>query len=55
MNSHVTRGFRELFQALPSDVQERAQRAYRVLGTLQGDSITWYWVGKHEEYDRKLG
>jgi mRNA-degrading endonuclease RelE of RelBE toxin-antitoxin system len=27
---------------------------YRALGMLKGDTITWYWIGKHEEYDRLL-
>lgn len=27
---------------------------YRVLGNLAGDEIVWFWVGKHEEYERIL-
>ena len=27
---------------------------YRVLGVLDGDEIVWYWIGKHEEYQRLL-
>ena len=27
---------------------------YRVLGTLDGDEIVWFWIGKHEEYERLL-
>ena len=33
----------------------RISRQYRVLGVLRGDTITWYWIGKHEIYERKLG
>jgi len=29
MNSHVTRGFRELFSRLPARVQRQARAAYR--------------------------
>ncbi len=25
---------------------------YRVLGVVEGNSITWYWVGPHDEYER---
>ena len=24
------------------------------LGILEGDTVTWYWIGKHDTYDRKL-
>lgn len=27
---------------------------YRVLGLLEGNTITWFWIGKHDEYDRLL-
>lgn len=28
---------------------------YRVLGTLQNDTMTWRWIGPHDEYDRLIG
>jgi hypothetical protein len=27
---------------------------YRVVGMLDGDEIVWFWIGKHEEYERLL-
>jgi hypothetical protein len=27
---------------------------YRVLGLLDGDTITWGWIGPHAEYDKIL-
>jgi hypothetical protein len=27
---------------------------YRALGLLQGDTITWFWIGGHDEYERLL-
>jgi len=27
---------------------------YRVLGVLEGDTVIWFWIGNHEEYDRLL-
>jgi hypothetical protein len=32
----------------------RISLQYRALGILRGDTITWYWIGKHEIYDRLL-
>jgi hypothetical protein len=27
---------------------------YRALGVLRGDTITWFWIGKHDKYERLL-
>jgi len=27
---------------------------YRALGLLKGDTVTWFWIGTHEEYERLL-
>ena len=27
---------------------------WRALGLLNGDTITWFWIGSHAEYDRIL-
>ena len=27
---------------------------YRALGLLKADTITWFWIGTHDEYDRLL-
>ncbi len=32
----------------------RVGRDYRVLGILRGNTVIWYWIGKHDEYDRQL-
>lgn len=32
----------------------RVTLAYRALGLLEGDEITWFWIGGHDEYDRLL-
>lgn len=84
MNSQTTDSFWEAFNALPLQVQQRAERAYqlwrenpnlpglrfkrvggyvsvrigrtyRALGILQGNTVTWFWIGRHDEYDRILG
>lgn len=32
----------------------RVSGGYRVLGILKGDTMTWYWIGSHAEYDQML-
>ena len=32
----------------------RISLGWRVLGLLEGDTIYWFWVGSHAEYDRLL-
>lgn len=32
----------------------RISLGYRVVGTLEGDEIVWYWAGSHAEYDRLI-
>lgn len=29
----------------------RVGRSWRALGLLDGDTITWFWIGSHAEYD----
>jgi hypothetical protein len=75
-----------LFERLPDDIQERAQKAYeqfradpahpglrfkrvsdaeplysvrigihhRAVGLLNADTITWFWIGSHHDYNRLL-
>jgi plasmid maintenance system killer protein len=32
----------------------RVNDSYRVLGLLEGDEITWFWIGTHADYERFL-
>ena len=32
----------------------RVTLGYRALGLLEGEDITWFWIGSHAEYDRLL-
>jgi len=27
-------------------------RAYRAIGVLEGDTVTWFWIGGHDDYER---
>ncbi len=29
----------------------RVGRGWRALGRLNGDTVTWFWIGSHAEYD----
>jgi hypothetical protein len=30
----------------------RVTRGYRALGRLDGERVTWFWIGNHADYDR---
>jgi hypothetical protein len=32
----------------------RIGRGYRALGLLEGDTVVWFWIGHHDEYERLL-
>ena len=32
----------------------RVSLGYRALGRLDGNVIVWFWIGPHDEYDKRL-
>ena len=32
----------------------RIGKHYRALGLWEGDMITWYWIGSHEDYNKVI-
>jgi len=32
----------------------RISRGYRALGILENDTVTWFWVGSHNDYERSF-
>ena len=32
----------------------RISRGYRALGILENDTVTWFWVGSHDDYERSF-
>ena len=32
----------------------RVSLHYRAVGVREGDSMIWFWIGSHDEYDRLL-
>ncbi len=33
----------------------RLTRGVRALGIMEGDTVTWFWVGGHDEYEKFFG
>ncbi|MEQ8462185.1 type II toxin-antitoxin system RelE family toxin [Coleofasciculus sp. E1-EBD-02] len=33
----------------------RVTRGYRALGFKDADTITWFWIGSHDDYERFFG
>jgi len=33
----------------------RISRGYRALGVMDGNTVTWFWVGSHTEYEKYFG
>ncbi len=32
----------------------RITRGYRALGMRDGDTVTWFWIGSHDDYERTI-
>ena len=50
---HPSLQFKRVYNREPI-YSARVTDNYRVLGTLEGDTVIWFWIGKHEEYERLL-
>lgn len=33
----------------------RVNLQYRALGRRRGETVVWFWIGTHQEYDRLIG
>ena len=33
----------------------RVGRGWRALGRLEGNTVTWFWIGSHADYDGLIG
>ncbi|HEV3144625.1 MAG TPA: hypothetical protein VGZ47_12120, partial [Gemmataceae bacterium] len=40
--------------AYPELWSVRVTRNYRAVGLVQGESITWFWIGTHKTFDREF-
>ncbi len=51
---HSSLRFKKVHPELPI-YSARISKSYRAVGNLDGDTIIWFWVGSHAEYDKLLG
>jgi len=50
---HPSLRFKKVHSKLPI-YSARISKSYRAIGQLDGDTVIWFWVGSHSEYDRLL-
>lgn len=51
--SYPSLRFKKVHPELPI-YSVRISKNYRAVGQLDGDTVIWFWVGSHSEYDRLL-
>lgn len=51
--SHRSLHFKRVDEAEPL-YSARDGLNHRAVGVLRGDTMTWFWIGKHDDYDRLL-
>lgn len=51
--SYPSLRFKKVHPELPI-YSARISRIYRAVGQLEGDTMIWFWVGSHAEYDKLL-
>ena len=44
----------ERLRADPDSWSVRITRDYRAVGRKQGDTMIWYWIGTHVDFDREF-
>ena len=40
--------------AEPPTYSARVGISYRALGVLDGDTVIWFWIGTHTDYDKRV-
>jgi hypothetical protein len=51
--SHPSLHFKKVHPKLPI-YSARINDDYRAVGQMRANGIVWFWIGKHEEYERLL-
>lgn len=49
---HPSLQFKRVSPSDPRVYSVRIGSHYRALGLLEGDTVTWIWIGTHEEYNK---
>ena len=51
--SHPSLHFKQVHATLPI-YAARVGLGYRALGVLDGETVVWFWIGTHADYDQLL-
>ncbi len=51
--AHPSLRFKKVHQTLPIYLA-RISKNYRAVGQLNGDTIIWFWLGSHTDYEKLL-
>ena len=51
--SHPSLRFKKVHSRLPI-YSARISKDYRAVGQLDGDTVIWFWIGSHADYDKLL-
>ncbi|NER29408.1 MAG: hypothetical protein F6J89_17720 [Symploca sp. SIO1C4] len=51
--NHPSLRFKKVHPELPI-YSARVSKNYRAVGQLDGDTVIWFWVGSHTEYDKLI-
>jgi hypothetical protein len=49
----ITAFFKKIHSGLPI-YSARIDRAWRAVGVLEGDTVVWFWIGSHANYETML-
>jgi len=52
--SHPSLRFKRIHRTQPIH-SVRISLGYRALGVREGDTMVWFWIGSHDEYDKLIG
>ncbi|KPQ38022.1 MAG: hypothetical protein JWS08_18410 [Phormidium sp. PBR-2020] len=52
--SYPSLRFKKVHPELPI-YSARINKNYRAVGQVDGDTVIWFWIGSHREYDKLLG
>ena len=50
---HPSLRFKQVHASLPI-YSARISKSYRAVGQREGDTVVWFWIGSHAEYDKLL-
>lgn len=52
--SHPSLRFKQVKKGPPPIYSVRVGIGYRALGIVDGDTVVWFWIGSHADYDALL-